>query len=382
MQIVIIGAGPAGLFLGSALAGRGHRVTAVDRDPGPSDDATWARRGVMQFHHAHAFRQTVVEAVGREVPDGARPVARRGGRADRVRGLRRRGHPARAAVTPRDLRARTAHGRPGETRVHPASRSRRVGRRRGRPGRRRRRGRRTDGRRPGDRRLGARGAGHPWSGGASRGRRTVRSGLRRPGLPAATRGGAGADDQPDRLAGRARRLPLARLPTREGPVLRAHRAASRRRGAARAAARRRLRGRRPGDPGPRCLDRPGARRAGHRRAGRRCAAQRVPEPVRRERRAGPARPLPRRRQRRHHDARLRPWHHHHPVAVRGSAEPARPRRGRPGRRGPCLRRLEPGHDAALGRGPHPHGRRPRGPVERRGHRRRRTAALRPDPHRR
>ena len=68
MQIVIIGAGPAGLFLGSALARRGHRVTAVDRDPGPTGDAAWARRGVMQFHHAHAFRQTVVEALGREVP--------------------------------------------------------------------------------------------------------------------------------------------------------------------------------------------------------------------------------------------------------------------------------------------------------------------------
>ena len=69
MQIVIIGAGPAGLFLGSALARRGHWVTAVDRDPGPTDHATWARRGVMQFHHAHAFRQTVVEALGREVPE-------------------------------------------------------------------------------------------------------------------------------------------------------------------------------------------------------------------------------------------------------------------------------------------------------------------------
>ncbi len=69
MQIVIIGAGPAGLFLGTALARRGHRVTAVDRDPGPADDTTWARRGVMQFHHAHAFRQTVVESLEREVPE-------------------------------------------------------------------------------------------------------------------------------------------------------------------------------------------------------------------------------------------------------------------------------------------------------------------------
>jgi 2-polyprenyl-6-methoxyphenol hydroxylase-like FAD-dependent oxidoreductase len=82
MQIVIIGAGPAGLFLGSALARRGHRVTAVDRDPGPADHTTWARRGVMQFHHAHAFRQTVVESLEREVPEalgvwlaaGAEPI--------------------------------------------------------------------------------------------------------------------------------------------------------------------------------------------------------------------------------------------------------------------------------------------------------------------
>ena len=69
MRIAIIGAGPAGLFLGSALARRGHQVTAVDRDPGPTDDTTWTRRGVMQFHHAHAFRQTVVEALEREVPE-------------------------------------------------------------------------------------------------------------------------------------------------------------------------------------------------------------------------------------------------------------------------------------------------------------------------
>ena len=82
MRIAIIGAGPAGLFLGSALARRGHQVTAVDRDPGPDDETTWARRGVMQFHHAHGFRQTVADALRREVPEaydgwlalGAEPV--------------------------------------------------------------------------------------------------------------------------------------------------------------------------------------------------------------------------------------------------------------------------------------------------------------------
>ena len=70
MRVAIIGAGPAGLFLGSALARRGHAVTAIDRDPGPVGDGRWERRGVMQFHHAHAFRQTVADALAREVPDG------------------------------------------------------------------------------------------------------------------------------------------------------------------------------------------------------------------------------------------------------------------------------------------------------------------------
>jgi 2-polyprenyl-6-methoxyphenol hydroxylase-like FAD-dependent oxidoreductase len=35
MQTAIVGAGPAGLFTAIALARRGHRVTLVDRDPGP-----------------------------------------------------------------------------------------------------------------------------------------------------------------------------------------------------------------------------------------------------------------------------------------------------------------------------------------------------------
>jgi 2-polyprenyl-6-methoxyphenol hydroxylase-like FAD-dependent oxidoreductase len=107
MHIVIIGAGPAGLFLGSALARRGHRVTAVDRDPGPSDAATWARRGVMQFHHAHAFRQTVVEALDREMPEaldlwraaGAEAIefADHGGAVTRL-GLRSRREPFERAL--------------------------------------------------------------------------------------------------------------------------------------------------------------------------------------------------------------------------------------------------------------------------------------------
>lgn len=76
-----MGSGPTGLLLGAALARRGHQVTSVDRDPGPSGDA-WARRGVMQFEHAHGFRPQVPMTLQAEWPEafeswlshGAQPV--------------------------------------------------------------------------------------------------------------------------------------------------------------------------------------------------------------------------------------------------------------------------------------------------------------------
>jgi 2-polyprenyl-6-methoxyphenol hydroxylase-like FAD-dependent oxidoreductase len=69
VRVAIIGAGPAGLFIGAGLAGRGHKVIAVDRDPGPAADGSWPRLGVMQFHHAHAFRHQVVQALEQELPE-------------------------------------------------------------------------------------------------------------------------------------------------------------------------------------------------------------------------------------------------------------------------------------------------------------------------
>jgi 2-polyprenyl-6-methoxyphenol hydroxylase-like FAD-dependent oxidoreductase len=69
VRVAIIGSGPTGLFLGAALARRGHGVTAVDRDPGPGADGSWPRRGVMQFHHAHAFRGQVPAALQAELPE-------------------------------------------------------------------------------------------------------------------------------------------------------------------------------------------------------------------------------------------------------------------------------------------------------------------------
>jgi 2-polyprenyl-6-methoxyphenol hydroxylase-like FAD-dependent oxidoreductase len=68
MHTAIVGAGPTGLYLGMALARRGHQVTIVDRDPGPERDR-WERKGVMQFHHPHGFRQQVIEALLAEIPD-------------------------------------------------------------------------------------------------------------------------------------------------------------------------------------------------------------------------------------------------------------------------------------------------------------------------
>ena len=67
MRVAIIGAGPAGLFLGSALAARGHDVVAVDRDARPPA-GHWPRPGVMQFHHAHGVRPQVGMALEREWP--------------------------------------------------------------------------------------------------------------------------------------------------------------------------------------------------------------------------------------------------------------------------------------------------------------------------
>ncbi len=68
MDIIIIGAGPAGLTLGPALARRGHRVMAVDRDPGPEPHGAWRRRGVMQFDQAHGFRPQVRDLLLAEWP--------------------------------------------------------------------------------------------------------------------------------------------------------------------------------------------------------------------------------------------------------------------------------------------------------------------------
>ena len=95
MRVAIVGAGPTGLFLALALARRGHAVVVVDRDTGPEPDGRWQRAAVMQFHHPHAFRGQVVEALRAEAAEvldallaaGAEPVVLPDA-PDRVLGLR------------------------------------------------------------------------------------------------------------------------------------------------------------------------------------------------------------------------------------------------------------------------------------------------------
>ena len=69
MRSVIVGAGPTGLYTAVALARRGHQVTVIDRDPGPVGGQWWDRKGVMQFHHPHFFRQQVADALLAEMPE-------------------------------------------------------------------------------------------------------------------------------------------------------------------------------------------------------------------------------------------------------------------------------------------------------------------------
>jgi 2-polyprenyl-6-methoxyphenol hydroxylase-like FAD-dependent oxidoreductase len=40
MRVVVVGAGPTGLFSAMVLARRGHQVVVVDRDPGPEQDGS------------------------------------------------------------------------------------------------------------------------------------------------------------------------------------------------------------------------------------------------------------------------------------------------------------------------------------------------------
>ena len=74
MDVVIVGAGVAGLGTALHLATAGHSVTLLERDPAPPDDVeeaweTWERRGVPQSRLAHVFLGRMRNAIRDEHPD-------------------------------------------------------------------------------------------------------------------------------------------------------------------------------------------------------------------------------------------------------------------------------------------------------------------------
>jgi len=74
-EVVVVGAGVAGLGSALALARAGHRVTVVERDavpPADSPDAAfehWRRRGAPQTRHSHAFLARLRNVLRDRFPD-------------------------------------------------------------------------------------------------------------------------------------------------------------------------------------------------------------------------------------------------------------------------------------------------------------------------
>lgn len=79
MDIAIVGSGPAGTTAALLLARQGHRITLVDRDPGPVAGASWDRVGVMQFHLPHTFRAPGVQVLRDRLPELLEALVAAGG---------------------------------------------------------------------------------------------------------------------------------------------------------------------------------------------------------------------------------------------------------------------------------------------------------------
>jgi 2-polyprenyl-6-methoxyphenol hydroxylase-like FAD-dependent oxidoreductase len=69
VHIAILGSGPAGMTAALLLARQGHRISLVDRDPGPVSGLPWSRIGVMQFHLPHGFRAQCRRLLVERLPD-------------------------------------------------------------------------------------------------------------------------------------------------------------------------------------------------------------------------------------------------------------------------------------------------------------------------
>jgi flavin-dependent dehydrogenase len=79
-RIVMVGAGIVGLGTALLLAGDGHEVTVLERDPAPPPDVAndawydWERRGVNQFRQPHGFQPRVCQILEAELPHVARAL--------------------------------------------------------------------------------------------------------------------------------------------------------------------------------------------------------------------------------------------------------------------------------------------------------------------
>ena len=79
MRVIVVGAGPVGIFCGLSLSRDGHQVTIVDRDAPPPDQGQWPRRGVMQFNLPHFFRSILRQSLLESLPDVWEAVVAGGG---------------------------------------------------------------------------------------------------------------------------------------------------------------------------------------------------------------------------------------------------------------------------------------------------------------
>src|SRR5215471_16189690 len=79
-RIVIVGAGIVGLGAAMLLAGDGHDVIVLERDPAPAPDGAddawydWERRGVNQFRQPHGMQPRFCQVVETELPHVARSL--------------------------------------------------------------------------------------------------------------------------------------------------------------------------------------------------------------------------------------------------------------------------------------------------------------------